>query len=190
MNYFYHYFERGSIPFRSLTLLPKDEADLIFKKIIEYNPEFSYFKKYGGHLERRRVLEAEAQKLFKEKGGLVALPAPLYMSLGKSDFIASWFVNPEYIKIPISEFNTNYLSFCYGDIFPIFRESADKGEEYRKQIYTYCEIKELIKKYGFPQEWNPNGENGDIRYIEVHVWDDAVLSKYRENYMKTQINYV
>lgn len=187
MEYFYHYYERGTIPFRSLTQLPVDEAEAVFNKIIEYNPEYKYFKKYGGHLSRRRVLEAEAKRLFLEKGGEINTNVPIYMSVGPCDFIASWFVDPVYIKIPVTAFRKEYLSFCYGDIFPIFRDSADKGEEYRKQIYTYDEIVELIDRYGLPQIWNPHGKMGDIRYVEVHIWDDEVLSMYRKQHMKVPL---
>lgn len=50
--------------------------------------------------------------------------------------------------------------------------------EYHKQIYTYDEILELIKKYGLPQEWNKDGKFGPERYIEMQVWSDEPLRKY------------
>lgn len=42
----------------------------------------------------------------------------------------------------------------------------------------YNEILEIIKKYGYPQDWNKDGKFGPERYIEVHVWSDETLGKY------------
>lgn len=51
----------------------------------------------------------------------------------------------------------------------------DDGKKYRGQVYTLSEIVEVIREFGLPQEWNPLGEHGPERYIEVQVWDDAPL---------------
>lgn len=52
------------------------------------------------------------------------------------------------------------------------------GKEYRKRLYHYEEILELIKKYGYPQIWNNNGKCGPERYIEVQIWSDETIRKY------------
>lgn len=52
------------------------------------------------------------------------------------------------------------------------------GKPYREQIYTFHEIMKIIAKYGLPQVWNPDGDKGLERYIEVQVWDEEVLRKY------------
>ena len=31
---------------------------------------------------------------------------------------------------------------------------------------------EFRKKYGLPQDWNPDGKYGPERYVEAHVWSD------------------
>lgn len=43
---------------------------------------------------------------------------------------------------------------------------------------NYDEIPEIIEKYGYPQEWNPDGLLGPERYIEAHIWSDDVIAKY------------
>lgn len=35
-----------------------------------------------------------------------------------------------------------------------------------------------IAKYGYPQDWNDNGNYGPERYIEAHIWSDDVIRKY------------
>ena len=36
---------------------------------------------------------------------------------------------------------------------------------------------EIIKKYGLPQDWNPDGKYGPERYVEAHVWSDRGILK-------------
>ena len=50
--------------------------------------------------------------------------------------------------------------------------------EYRKKLYTYDEILEIIQKYGLPQDWNDDGKYGPERYIEAHIWSDDVIKEY------------
>ncbi|MBQ6230374.1 MAG: hypothetical protein IJJ74_04570 [Eubacterium sp.] len=50
----------------------------------------------------------------------------------------SWYEQPDYVKIPIEEFDVNTLSFTYGDSMLTF--AVNDGKEYRKKLYTYEEI--------------------------------------------------
>ncbi len=56
------------------------------------------------------------------------------------------------------------------------------GKEYRKKIYFYTEILELIQKYGLPQQWNAEGLYGPERYIEAQVWSDRSVSRYLKDF--------
>jgi hypothetical protein len=51
------------------------------------------------------------------------------------------------------------------------------SKPYRGQVYTLDEL-ELIRLYGLPQDWNPDGEFGPDRYIEAQVWDDTPIRQY------------
>jgi hypothetical protein len=55
---------------------------------------------------------------------------------------------------------------------------VNDGKEYRKKLYTYDEILEVIAKYGLPQDWNDDGRFGPERYVEAHIWSDDVIGKY------------
>ena len=72
----------------------------------------------------------------------------------------------------------NTISFTYGDSQPTFSDRVNDGKEYRKKLYTYDEILEIIEKYGFPKEWNEDGQHGPERYIEAHIWSDDVINEY------------
>ena len=80
--------------------------------------------------------------------------------------------------VTFSDFDKTTLSFTYGDSHPTFSDLINDGKEYRKKLYTYDEILDLIEKYGYPQDWHKSGEFGPERYIEVHVWSDETLKKY------------
>lgn len=73
------------------------------------------------------------------------------------------------------------VSFTYGDSHPTFSPwpRDDDWKEYRRQLYTYDEIPEVIDKYGLPQDWNDDGKFGPERYIEAHIWGDEVIDRYR-----------
>lgn len=101
---------------------------------------------------------------------------PHYMTLGRCKWLKEWYTTGEEIQIQISEFNPDILSFTYGDLFPTMRYKD--GKPYREQIYTFHEIVKIIDEYGLPQAWNPDGDKGPERYIEVQVWDEEVLRKY------------
>ena len=70
------------------------------------------------------------------------------------------------------------MSFTYWDSYPTFSDLVNDGKEYRKKLYSYDEILEVIEKYGYPQDWNKTGEHESERHIEVHVWSDETLRKY------------
>ena len=61
---------------------------------------------------------------------------------------------------------------------PAFSPRIKEGKEYRKKLYTYEEILDIIDRYGLPQDWNDDGAHGLERYIEVQVWTDEPIKRY------------
>jgi hypothetical protein len=51
--------------------------------------------------------------------------------------------------IQIDEFDISTVSFTYGDSHPTFSDRVNDGKEYRKKVYTYVEILEIIEKIRF-----------------------------------------
>lgn len=75
-------------------------------------------------------------------------------------------------------FDLRTISFTYGDSHPTFSDRINDEKEYRKRLYTYDEILEVIEKYGLPQDWNDDGRYGPERYIEAHIRSDDVIEQY------------
>ncbi|MHC1695155.1 MAG: hypothetical protein AB9835_07765 [Eubacteriales bacterium] len=176
----YHYYDSAIGAFKNLSDLPSEEARRVMDELRQQKSMFAS-KRADGYLERRFELENIARGLFIEKGGKPERAAPHYMVVEKCGWLESWYNTPCFIEMDISLFDTDKLSFCYGDLFPTFSPRVADGREYRGQVYTYNEILVLINKYGLPQDWNPDGSHGPERYVEVHVWDDNPIKNYIKN---------
>ncbi len=167
----YHYFEKSKGPFKNLSDLSIDKAKEVLNKI-KIEEEVFASRRFEGYLERRKELEQKARNIFISKGGEPIRQVPHYMVVEECEWLKTWYKKGDFIKITITHFDIKTLSFSYGDLFPTFSPKINDQKEYRQNVYTYEEIIPLIKKYGLPQHWNPNGEYGPERYIEVQVWCD------------------
>ena len=144
-----------------------------YKELLPRNYNQRYFSK-------RLKTEQMLFDLFKAKGGVLQRNHPYYLTLGPCD---EWFFGRKHcygsLAFDLSEFDTNTISFTYGDSIPTFMEQHYDGKEYRRNVYTMKEIEDLIQKYGFPQEWNPLGQKGPENYIEAQVWSEHPILEYR-----------
>ena len=179
--YLYHYFDKSIGPFVNLSDIPMDEANAILNTIKETKPDVQSAKRHPEYMEDRYYYEEILRTEFAKKGGIISRKSPHYMVVEHSPWLSTWFVNSAYIKISLEEFNLKTVSFTYGDSHPVFSPRVNKmdGKEYRKRLYTYDEMLEVIKKYGLPQDWNNDGTYGPERYIEAHIWSDETIGKYR-----------
>lgn len=177
IEYLFHYYERTTGPFRNLSELAKKDALAVLGRLKADNKVMAAHRN-DGYLDRRHELEALARSIFVEKGGMPKREFPHYMIVGECRWLRSWYRNGACVCIPLSDFDPNTLSFSYGDLFPTFSDRVSDGREYRRQVYTLAGIREVIRRYGLPQAWNPDGALGPERYVEVHVWDDGPLSEY------------
>ena len=175
--YLYHYYDKTIGPFRNLSDLPIEQAKSVLETIKTTKPNSQSAQRHDKYIEYRRNCEKILRTEFVKKGGQISRVAPHYMVVEHSPWLYSWYENCDFIKIPIEEFDINTLSFTYGDSMPTFSEKINDGKEYRKKLYTYEEILDIIKKYGLPQDWNNDGKFGPERYIEVHIWSDETINK-------------
>ncbi len=176
--YLYHYFDKRSGPFRSLTALPDDESRLLLGRIKSERPGSFCAQRDEDYIGKRRNCEAIIRREFIAKGGIAELETPYYMTVEHSPWLNTWYEQGGFIKIRIGEFDVRTISFTYGDSMPTFSPRANDGKEYRMTVYTYDEILGIIDKYGLPQDWNDDGRYGPERYIEAHVWSSKTIMKY------------
>ena len=181
--YLYHYYDKSIGPFVSLSDIPVNEAKKIYVETTrQIRPGAMNENRDPVYIERRHRNETKLKTLFVQKGGIVKRRTPHYMVIEHSPWLTTWHENSDFIKIHIDEFDTQTISFTYGDMFPVFNTMNPhkmSDREWHNTVYTYDEILKIIKGYGLPQEWNDNGEHGPSRYIEAHVWNDEPIDKYR-----------
>lgn len=176
--YLYHYYDQSVGPFHNLSDLSVEEANATLENIRINKPNTYGAKRSRDYMKVRLHYEDILREEFSNKGGNILRKAPHYMVVEHCPWLSSWFENSAFVKIPIEEFDLTTVSFTYGDSHPTFSPKVNDGKEYRKKLYTYDEILQVIKKYGLPQEWNKDGKFGPERYIEAHIWSDETISKY------------
>ncbi len=178
MKYLYHFFDKRTGPFKSLTAVSCEEAHDILEKIKAERPDSMSARRDDLYVVKRRNTEAVLLKEFKAMGGVPDIDSPHYMVVEFSPWLSTWYEQGDYIKIPVEKFDKSKLSFTYGDSMPTFSGKVNDGKEYRGKLYSYDEILKIIEKYGLPQDWNGDGRYGPERYIEAHVWTDDMIRDY------------
>ena len=176
----YHFYDRRTRPFQSLTQISEEDAKTVLDRIKAERPNSMCAQRNEDYIALRRRCEAILRCEFEKKGGVLEIESPHYMVVEFSPWLYSWYEESEYLKIHIDEFDLRTVSFTYGDSMPTFSDRCADGKEYRKKLYTYEEILEIIRKYGLPQDWNNDGKFGPERYIEAHVWSNKIIDRYRK----------
>lgn len=177
----YHYYDSTIGPFRNLSEVSVEEAKAVLDRIRKEKPRSQSALRDPLYVEHRRNCEEMLRQEFGKKGGRMERRVPHYLVVEHSPWLSTWFENGAFLKIPVEEFDKRTLSFTYGDSMPAFSPLINDGKEYRKKLYTYEEILDIIQRYGLPQDWNDHGRFGPERYIEVHVWSDETIGRYLQN---------
>lgn len=175
MEYLYHYYDESTGPFRNLSDLSPEEAENVLADIRRSKRGFAS-RRSPDYLVIRRALELKAREAFIAKGGRPLRQHPHCMTLGSCPWLLDWYPKGMELRIPLTAFAADKISFTYGDLFPAMR--VQDGKPYRGQVYTVDEIGRIVEIFGLPQHWNPEGALGPERYIEVQIWDDAPLYKW------------
>jgi hypothetical protein len=180
MNYLYHYYERERGPFKKLSDLSLNEAQTVLDRLKKENTTLAV-QRYDGYLQRRQELEKIVRGIFISKGGKAIRNVPHYMTLGECDWVRTWYNDGAYIKIPITEFDIDTVSFTYGDMFPNFSDRVKDDSEYRRNAYTYSEILDIIDNYGYPRGISKTGQPSPFKYVEAQIWSDEVINRYKND---------
>jgi len=181
-KYLYHYYESENGPFRNITEFGFEKATDIQRKI-STGPNS---KRLPNYIDLRFALETRLKQQFILKGGQPNRDDPFYFTLGECAWLKSWYANPGVVKIPLSDFKPEQISFTYPDSMISFQlhdepQYAAYRKEYNGQVFLLNEMDDLITKYGLPTEekWKTEEKMNYDRYIEVQVWDDLIVNEYK-----------
>ena len=106
--YLYHYFDKRSGPFKSLTALPKDEAFSVLEKIKLDRPSSQTAQRDTGYISKRMNCERIVRQEAEKKGIIMDIPSPHYLVVEHSPWLSTWFEDPGVIKIPIATATVEY----------------------------------------------------------------------------------
>ena len=181
-KFLYHYYELDNGPFQNITEHGFETAINIQNQITKgWNS-----KRPDNYIELRFALENRIRKEFISKGGKPNRNDPFYFTLGECTWAGSWYINPGVVKIPLSDFKSEHISFTYPDSMVSFQfYDEPKLETYRKdcngQVFLLNEISSIITKYGLPSEKKSESEERlkYDKYIEVQVWDDSIVKNIK-----------
>lgn len=184
-DYLTHYYE-GKIRLKNICNYDDDQAQAILTNLCESGQRTWL---HPGYLEERREVEAWLYNDFVKKGKKPDLQHPLYFVLGEHDdlfqkggFFSS--ANPMKLKIPLSLFDSDMISFTYPDSMPSFNiPRVERGKSYLKpfhgQVFTKDEITEVVNTYGLPGDrWKVEEAWRYDRFIEAQIWDVRPIERF------------
>jgi hypothetical protein len=181
-KFLFHYYELDNGPFRNITEYGYEKAEKIQNQISKgWNS-----KRPENYIELRLALEKRIKEQLISKGGKPNRNDPFYFTLGECNWAKSWYVNPGVIKIPLTDFKPEHISFTYPDSMVSFQfYDEPKLATYRKdcngQVFLLDEMNDLINDYGIPSDEKCLTEERFKydKYIEAQVWDDEIINKYK-----------
>ncbi|MDJ0659250.1 MAG: hypothetical protein QNJ42_07125 [Crocosphaera sp.] len=186
--YLTHYYQGENIRLKNICSYDDSEAKAILTNLFESGQRTWL---HPGYLEERRKIEAWLYNDFVNKGKKPYLSYPIYFVLGEHDdlfqkggFFSS--VNPIKLKIPLSLFDSDQISFTYPDSMPSFNiPRTERGKPYLKpfhgQVFTKDEITKVVQKYGLPGDrWKVEETWRYDRFIEAQIWDIRPIEKFLE----------
>ncbi|MDJ0532144.1 MAG: hypothetical protein QNJ70_06550 [Xenococcaceae cyanobacterium MO_207.B15] len=187
-DYLTYYYEEGNIRFKNICSYDNVEAQAVLTNLSESGQRTWL---HPGYLEERREIETWLYNDFVKKGKKPYLNHPIYFVLGEHDdlfqkggFFSS--ANPIKLKIPLSLFDSNQISFTYPDSMPSFNiPRVERGKPYLKpfhgQVFTKDEITEVVQTYGLPGDrWKVEEAWRYDRFIEAQIWDVRPIEKFLE----------
>jgi hypothetical protein len=139
IDYLTHYYKLGTQPFQSLSALTDEEAEGIMQGLSDDTPYGARFKDPLGYMRDRRQTEQWVRDQFIAKGGQPRASYPIPMVLGSSPWIMKNAPDPAAhgeIRIPLSVFTEQDVSFTYPDSMISLWFGRDKPPEYYSLRFT------------------------------------------------------
>jgi hypothetical protein len=194
VDYLLHVYRKGSVPFRTLSVLPEGEALRLMQQLyVEGSVFWERFKEPKGYLDFRKQVELGMRAGFAKKGGKPVDQHPIYLVLGSPKWMQAisdlkTLETTETIRIPLSLIRRDEVSFTYPDSMVSALMAMEKNPEYYEpeyhgQVFTWTEMKQIIEKKGLPGEgWETRMPKHYAHYIEAQVWNRKALVEYLESY--------
>ena len=191
IDYLVHLYKSGTEPFRTLSILPEDDAIRIMQSLYMAGSIFwERFEDPAAYLRLRKQIEQHIRQAFIAKGGMPRQPHPIYMAFGRTrwmlnDLDAVTLATTTEIEVPLSLFQECDVSFTYPDSMVSFLLAHEKDPkyylpDYHGKVFTLSEIRAIVEANGLPGEkWGSNLPSSLPNYVEAQVWKYEPLLEYK-----------
>ena len=159
----YHYYDKRSGPFKSLTALPNEEALSILEKIKEERPDSFASQRDLNYIVNRSNCEAIVREKAKEKGIIMDIDSPHYMVIEECPWLNSWYEDPAVISIHIKEFDTSNSESTVDIGYDLNLTSGKVKLVLITPDGDLCTIAEATKTDAFSGSQSINVDNGKYR---------------------------
>ena len=114
-------------------------------------------------LNSRTAIETMIMYLFKKKGGKPNSTHAHYFTIGEFEQFYSLYSKPGCAKFPVSCFDSDSISFTFGESFDVFYRSRHHT---KRKVYTVYEINNIYAQYYSDVCKKKNF------FIEMQLWDN------------------
>jgi hypothetical protein len=184
-----HYYEAERGPFKNICDLSEAELDRLIAVEKEANTAFNRFALGKDFFKIRRAADDLLIKKYREKFGIMPAGRPFYAVLGGFDRTLSMYRDGRSIRLEISQFARENVTFMYPDHFvlvwskglypappALFGSSVYIYEPVHDCLFTYDELPEAFRTYSLERRI-AQAKQKDLwvsSYIEAHIWDPDI----------------
>jgi hypothetical protein len=189
-----HYYEAERGPFKNICDLSEGELDGLIDIEKEANTAFNRFALGKEFFRIRRAADDLLIEKYREKFGIIPVGRPFYAVLGEFDRTLAMYRDGRSIRIDISQFAREEVTFMYPDHFvlvwskglyppppALFGSSVYSYEPVHDCLFTYDELPGAFRTYSFDSRI-AQAQQTDLwvsSYIEAHIWDPDIREKIR-----------
>ena len=189
-----HYYEAERGRFKNVCDLAEDELDHLIAAEKDADTAFNRFALGKDFFKIRRAADDLLIEKYREKFGVMPPGRPFYAVLGEFDRTLSMYRDGRSIRLDMSWFSREQVTFMYPDHFvlvwskqlhppppALFESHIYSHEPVHDCLFAYDELPEAFLTHSLDDRIALAKEQ-DLwvsSYIEAHVWDSDIREKVR-----------
>jgi hypothetical protein len=198
-----HYYEAERGPFKNVCDLTEEEIDHLISVEKDAETGFNRFALGRDFFKIRRTADDLLIERYGEKFGFSPLGRPFYAVLGEFDRTLSMYRLGRSIRLDMSRFSREQVTFMYPDHFvlvwskglyppprALFGSSTYSYEAIHDCLFTYDELPEAFVTYSL-EDRITRAKRRDLwvsSYIEAHVWDSEIRERLVKETKDIRVN--
>ncbi|NBB81083.1 MAG: hypothetical protein GVY36_16860 [Verrucomicrobia bacterium] len=197
--YITHYFEKDAGPLLNICDLDPQQRSEIIRREKNANTGFNRFSLGEEFFDFRLLADDLLLELYESKFGEKSARRPFYGVLGDADVVGGLYRDPYKIRIPITEFGPEDLTFMCPDHFHLVSFLKRNGDKkafgyqlpkdfsesrypYFGKLMTFEELVDGFRKLGIYQFLErQKAENNWYRYVEAQIWSEPASLRRKHN---------